>query len=303
MENNQKPEEMKVIDMIVMENDTHFDCMVIHPGSISNVSWLDPKYSALLMELNLFDLVNTNKDNFTEIIATQLNVDKYNVKNMNVRTEIVAEEYNFVYQLMYIDLEKNPEYHIPEMKNEMASLINTNGDIIYSDAILFKNHISTNSDSMTLESISKKDVERFLHHRVNTKIVIWEDSWRETEIVGDLNTFANDFFDDTNIIKLEFPFLMHNINIWFTKFDYGRDVCGKLLNRKIDKCIWFTMKSDEFRGNLTLDEVKKIIGLSEKLDNYMVPSEFTDEKIDTFGRKIIYNKYKVLDYMYNKFIL
>jgi len=36
----------------------------------------------------------------------------------------------------------------------------------------------------------------------------------------------------------------------------------------------------------------------QKLDNYLVPSEFTDEKIDKFGRRIIYNKYKVLDYMY-----
>jgi len=293
--------ENKVIDMIVMENDTPFDCMVIRPGSIEHVPWIDPKYSAKLMELELYELVYTNKDNFTEVIATKLDVDKYNVKNMSVKTEIVAEEYGYVYQLMYIDLEKELSYHTKENKNEMASLINTNGDIIYSNAILFKNHISTHSDSMTLVSVTKNDVERFLHNRVNTKIVTWEDKWIELEVAGDLNTFANEFFDEGGIVKIEFPFLMHNVNIWYTKFDYGKDVCGKLINKKIDKCIWFTMKSDEFRGNLTLDEVMKIIGLSEKLSDYNTPSEFTSEKIDTYGRKIVYNKYKVLDYMYNKF--
>jgi hypothetical protein len=296
MENNNK-----VIDMIIMENDTPFDCMIIRPGSIEHVPWIDPKYSAKLMELNLYELALTNKDNFTEVVATRLEVDKYNVKNMSVKTEIVAEEHGYVYQLMYIDLEKEPSYHTKENKNEMASLINTNGDIIYSNAILFKNHISTTTDSMTLVSITKNDVERFLHNRVSTKIVTWEDSWRELEVAGDITTFANEFFDEGGIVKIEFPFLMHNINIWYTKFDYGRDVCGKLVNRKIDKCIWFTMKSDEFRGNLTLNEVMKIIGLSEKLSDYNTPSEMTTEKIDTYGRKIVYNKYKVLDYMYNKF--
>ena len=95
---------------------------------------------------------------------------------------------------------------------------------------------------------------------------------------------------------------MHNINIWYTT-DYGENnICGKLITEPIEKCIWFTMKSTEFRGNLTLDEVKKIILLSNNLNNYKTPNELTEEKFDKLGRKIINNKYKVLDYMYNKYL-
>jgi hypothetical protein len=294
-------EKNKFIDEIVMENNDNFDCMVILPGSIEKVSWLQSTYSFELMKLDLFEMVPTNKDNFMEVLATKLDVDKYKIQDMNVKTSIVAEEYSYVYQLMYIDMEKNAEYMIKENLNEMASLINTNGDKIYSNAILFKNYLPSLSDSMSLVSITKKDVGDFLHNRVYTRIVSWDDSWDEKVVMGDLNIFAHDFFDDNNIIKIEFPFLMHNINIWYTTFSYGRDVCGKLLNKKIDKCIWFTMKSDEIRGSINYDEVKKIIYLSEKLDNYITPGYMTEEKFDSMGRKIIYNKYKVLDYMYNNY--
>ena len=36
--------------------------------------------------------------------------------------------------------------------------------------------------------------------------------------------------------------------------------------------------------------------------NYQTPSEYTEEKTDGLGRKIVYNKYKVLDDMYNKYV-
>jgi hypothetical protein len=62
------------------------------------------------------------------------------------------------------------------------------------------------------------------------------------------------------------------------------------------------MKSDNYRGNITLDEVKKIISLSKVLSDYKTPSELLDEKNDSLGRKIIYNKYKVLDYISDKYI-
>jgi hypothetical protein len=84
-------------------------------------------------------------------------------------------------------------------------------------------------------------------------------------------------------------------------YEYNRP-CGSLINKNIEKCIIFTMKSEEFRGNITLDEVKKIVYLSDKLSNYQTPSELLEEKNDSLGRKIIYNKYKVLDYLYNKYI-
>jgi hypothetical protein len=58
------------------------------------------------------------------------------------------------------------------------------------------------------------------------------------------------------------------------------------------------MGSEKYRANLTLDEINKIIKLSLKLKEYKTPSEFIEEKNDHLGRKIIYNKYKVLDKIY-----
>ena len=61
------------------------------------------------------------------------------------------------------------------------------------------------------------------------------------------------------------------------------------------------MKTEIYRDNLTLDEVNKIIFLSLKLDNYNTPSEMIEEKIDNLGRKIIYNKFKILDQLYHNY--
>ena len=93
-------------------------------------------------------------------------------------------------------------------------------------------------------------------------------------------------------------FLMHDINIWYVADNYGDKVCGNILDQPLEKCVWFTMKSEELRGNLTLDEVKKIIHLSKKLTDYKTPEIFKEEIKDKYDRRIIYNKYKVLDYMY-----
>ena len=49
---------------------------------------------------------------------------------------------------------------------------------------------------------------------------------------------------------------------------------------------------------ITRTIVNKIIYLSKILSNFMTPSEYTEEKVDNLGRKIIYNKYKVLDLIY-----
>jgi hypothetical protein len=292
------------IDKIQMEKDITFTCLVIKPGKI-NTDWHDMKYAYKLVENDsIFETIETNSENFVKILATKLEVDRYKIPNMSVKTEIVGEEIgpndsSYVYDLLYIDMANSPEYKTEETLNEMASLVNVNEDKIYSNAILFRTKIESHIDSMNLSNTTRDDLARLLHHRVHTKIVTWDDTWIEQTVVGDLTQFASEFFDDGSIVKIEIPFLMHNINIWYTTFSYGSDPCGKLINRKIDKCIWFTMKSEEYRGNITLSEIKKIIFLSEKLSSYITPEEYMEEKIDKMGRKIIYNKYKVLDLVYN----
>lgn len=312
MENIENPQIQKIVqdisylEKITMEKNEAFDCLIIKPGSISHLVWSDPVYTKKLVQLDLFESITVNQDNFFEVIATKLNVNNFtDVKNMSVKNEIVGEEPYYLYELMYVDLEKEHQYHKNENLNELASLINTNGDKVYSNAILFRNHLPSLSDSMTLSTVTKMDLERILYDRVNTKIVLWDETWYEDNIIGNLNDYAKVYFEGEHYEKLEIPFLMHNINIWY-QFDQsggllGQKVCGDIIKKPIERCIWFTMKSDEYRGNLTLEEVSKIIYLSKKLTNYMTPSEYTEEKTDHLGRKIVYNKYKVLDHMFNKF--
>lgn len=290
------------LDKIIMENNNFFDCLVIKSGTIQQIPWIDPNYASKLMELDLFETVKTNADNFIEVITTYLNINKYKIKDLNVKTEIVAEEPYYLYEILYVDLAKATEYHKDEDLNELASLININWDKIYSNAIIFKNYLPSLSDSMTLCTITKDDLKRILHDRVHTCIVICkDDELFEDRVVGDINQYAEVFFNNDKIEKIELPFLLHNINIWYSVSKYGEyNLCGNLIDKPIDKCIWFSMKSEEFRGNLTLDEVKKIISLSKILTDYNTPAELLEEKNDNFGRKIIYNKYKVLDWVYNK---
>jgi len=289
------------LEKVIMENNDTFEVLVIKPGTIKHISWMDPEYSKKLMELKLFDSIKTNPDNFLQVIATNLDVNKYKIKDLHVKTEIIGEEPYYLYEMLYVDLEKETDYHNEYNLNELASLININGEQIYSNAIIFRNYIPSLTDSMTLCNVTKKDIERLLHDRVHTKIVTCdENKWVEDNIVGDLNNFAQIFFDDEKYHQIEISFLMHNINIWYTtSLDGNHSLCGNLIDEYINKCIWFTMKSDDYRGNLTLDEVQKIIYLSTVLKDYVTPDKFLEEKNDTIGRKIIYNKYKVLDYLYD----
>jgi hypothetical protein len=294
------------LEKIIMEKNENFDCLVIKTGSISNLGWSDPNYTKKIIQLDLFDLITVNQDNFFEVLVSKLNIKAYSdIKNLSVKNEIVAEEPYYLYELLYVDLEKETKYHTNENINELASLINTNGDKIYSNAILFRNYLPSLSDSMILTTVTKTDLERILFERVHTKVVLWDDTFMEDFVIGDLNEYAKVFFSGEYFEMLEIPFLMHNINIWYqvdsTGGLVGEKVCGNIIKKPIEKCIWFTMKSDEYRGNLTIDEVNKIIYLSKILSNYQTPSEYTEEKNDTLGRKIIYNKYKVLDHMYFKY--
>jgi len=296
------------LDKIIMENTNSFQCLVIKQGSIESVDWSLPNYSEKLMELDLFESVTANQDNFIEILATKLDVNQFKVTNLGVTTQIVAEEPYYLYELLYVNLEKETQYHLPEKLNQMASLININGEKVYSNAILIRSHLPSLTDSMTMCNLTKNDLACVLHRRVHTQIAIWnnlDNIWTQDTVIGDLNNYAQTFFEcdsPDDYKKIEFPFLMHNVNIWYTEsLDGLSNACGKFINAKFDKCIMFTMKSDDYRGNLTLDEVKKMIFLSNVLDSYLTPSELLEEKNDKLGRKIIYNKYKVLDYVYNQY--
>ena len=284
---------------IVMENTNDFNILIIKPNKINNISWIDKDYTDKIINLDIFNIIDTNNINFVETIHSQLNLSDFDIKNINIKNEIIGDEPYYVYEMLYINTEKT-QYEIDDNINELGSLLTLNDDKIYSNVIILKSYLPSLNDSMVLDNITKTDISKLLHNRVYTKIVTWDwdNLWKEIEIPGDLNTYVDNLFEGDNYKKLNMDFLMHDINIWYVADNYGDKVCGNILDQPLEKCVWFTMKSEELRGNLTLDEVKKIIHLSKKLTDYKTPEIFKEEIKDKYDRRIIYNKYKVLDYMY-----
>jgi hypothetical protein len=232
-----------------------------------------------------------------------LDINKYNSSDVMVQTEIIGEEPYYLYEMSYINFEREQQYIKNENINEIGNILNINGELIFSNIILFKNHIPSLSKSIKLCSMTKEDLKRLIYKRANNTIVLgdtFNEVLMEENIMTDTESFAKKYFEGEEYIKKELAFLKHNINIWYSIGLIENNFCEKLIEEKyIDKFIIFTMNTDTYRGNITLDEVKKIINLSLKLNEFKTPSEFYEDEKDELGRKVIYNKYKVLDKMYN----
>lgn len=302
MEPQKIVQDYSFLEKVNMQEDKSVECLVIKQGLIKNISWKDPNYLNKILDLNYFESVIFTSENFLEMLAKHLGVDNFSVSNMSAKTEFVGEEPYYTYEMTYIDLENDTKYHNDENINEIANLISINGDKIYSNAILFRNYIPSLTDSMDLYNVNKEDLKRLLHKRAYNTIVIgdsFENKLIEDNVIGEMDTFAKKYFEGEEYKKVELAFFMHNINIWYTKGIDESNICGNLINEKcIDKCIFFTMGTEQYRGNLTLDEVNKIIKLSLILKEYKTPTKYTEDINDELGRKIIYNKYKVLDKIY-----
>jgi hypothetical protein len=282
---------------ITMENTNDFDIMVINKGAILTDiinNYNDPNYVRKIIKLGLCKIITVNKDTILQAFADHLETERY-TDNDYINNEVIGEEPYYIYELLYVDLEKNKNHRD---KNDFASLININGDVIYSNAIIMKTHLPSLSESMYCESITLDDLERIIHKRVFHKIVCYRNYEYVEDNTNNLDDYAKTFFEGEYYRKIELAFLSHNINIWYVSELGEKDVCGKLIDGTVEKCIWFTMQTDDYKGNLSLDEVKKIIYLSNKLDNYN-PSKWLDQKCDKFGRMVIKNKYRVLDQAYH----
>jgi len=301
-----------VNEKLTTEQNELFKCAVINVDNssiINSVDWRDPEYSRKVLDLDLVSYIDINTDTFVKVIANGLNVERYNIEGLPIKTETIADYYSptvtntykpsYVYDMSYVDFSNYEDMMNEKNMNHLANLFSVNGDIIYSNAVIFKNRIESQSDSMVMDIITKDDLKTILYNKVHTLIVTWDEEWKEQRVVGDLHNFANDFFDNEKIYKVEFTFLKYNINIWYTMIDGGSmTLLGKLLKRPFEKFIIFTMNTHDCRGSLSLDEVNKIIALSKVLPNFNVPSEYNQETTDNIGRKIVWNKYKLLDRLY-----
>ena len=286
---------------VVLETDISWNSIIIKPNTISQFDWRSPSYLDDILSIDAISIKQADKDTFVKLIDDSLEIQSYNKPGICIKTEVIGEEPDYLYEMMYID---NSVFKTDKI-NELADLLNINGDKVTSPAIIIKNHIPSLTDSMNVCDLCVDDIKRILYKRHNTSIIIWDENevWKEVEFGGDIEGYAQKFFDGENFKKTEIGFLKHNLNIYWLEDDYGscsiKNTCGKLLNKPVEKCIIFSIYANNIRYPLTLYEFNKILKLSEKLDNYNVPTKFNEELKDALGRKIINNRFKVLDSVYN----
>lgn len=289
---------------IKLENKKDFKLLLIKANNIQDMNWSVPNYLDDILNSDYVEEVTFSPTQFAEDLGKTLDVEKYELPD--VKCTLFYEEPNYHYEILYIDL--LPNYKKKEIENQFSLLLQNNGDEkIFGNALIMKTYVPVNDMKyMKISDISRNDIKRILENRINTSVITFDNGdYEERKIVGSIEQYAENFFDEEDkyrIQKIEIAFLKHNINIWFTKFDYGFDnVCGNLLKHLvINKCIIFTLINDNIRGNLSMDEFNKIKFLSENLENYSIPEELRDEEKDNIGRLVIKNKYRILEYMFNK---
>lgn len=304
-------------DEIKMENKNDFKIIVIKPNKLKDLKWDDPNYLDNILSKNIFNIETVNSKNFFEKIAEFLKIKEFENDNKNeiaqVKTLTISEKSECLYELLFLDYNNNDDNNEEnendkenenDEDNELATLLDVNGNRILGNAILLKTYLPLESNNMHFKNMKKEEIKDILFYRVNTKIVIYKDeTWKELTWNNDMQNFSDIFFGDDKykVKKIEIPFLLHNINIWYVVCEYAEEnVCGKIINKRIDSCIWYTMRTSNYRGNLTLDEVQKIIKLSDKLEKFEVDVELNKEENDELGRKILKTKYRILDKVYKQ---
>ena len=271
-----------------------FYILLIEPGKISHLDWNNPDYVQALISMPFVTTHEVNPQDFFEKLHQLLKIDD---KNNHIMNEYIAEEPDYIYEMMYINT-LNIESDLPF--NEMASLLHLEKEIVRGNAVLVKSYIPSLSNEISFNDMKNSDLFNIIRARGFTKIVVYDEKLREEEIYGDIEVYAKKFFEDETYKKEELGFLKHNINIYYTKSEYGEEnLFGKLLDGKIDKFMIFTMLTDTIRGSITLNEVNKIIKLSSVLEApYKADDKLVADEKDIHGRNIIKNKYRILDNTY-----
>ncbi len=287
-----------------MTNKEHFTLLVIEPNEIKNRDWSHPDYLANLVNDSFCKYIKVHPDDYIQFIGKYLEVEKY--KEPYIKVQVIFEEKNYITELMYVDVKEEDICNNNYKLNEFANLLNNNQDKIYGSVIINRTYLSTTNNDMHIDDITPGKLQYSLHKRANTTALLYNsdnEELKEEDIFGPMDAYAENYFGDKkyNIKKTEVLFLKHVINIWYTEDTFGiPDVIGKLLpsDVKVDKMIIFSMLNEDYRDSLYLSEFNKMIYLSKKLENYLVPEQYLKDEKDTLGRDIIKNKYKILDLIY-----
>ena len=289
---------------VKMTNTDHFTLLVIEPNEIKDRDWSDPNYLSNLVNDKFCQYIKVHPDDYIPFIGKYLEVEKY--IEPYIKVEIIFEEKNYITEMMYIEVKEDNVSNNKYKLNEFANLLNIGHDKIYGNVIINRTYLSTTNNDMHLDDITPDKLYKSLYKRANTTAILYNsdnEELKEEDLFGPMDIYADNFFGEKkyNIKKKEVIFLKHVINIWYTEDTYGvSNIVGNLISKdiKIDKMIVFSMWNEDYRDSLYLNEFNKIILLSTKINDFVTPAHLLKEEIDTLGRTIIKNKYKILDLIY-----
>ena len=274
--------------------------LIINPGSIEDLDYNDPGYiNGIFNKINI-EAIKCNPADFLIKMGECLENDKYGDDYSQIKKVVIHDEPNYLYEIFFLDISDINKLK-PEMFNGLGTLLNIEENHIFGNCVLLKTYVPVDDfEKLDLVEVSKKDIQNILNSRVNTTVIIYEDGeFREEKLAGDINFHAKKIFNEEYYHEKEIPFLLHNLNIFYTLDSYGNEFMENLVKGKIELALFFTMNTEKIRGNLTLDELNKIIDLSKKLNNFDVDSELIKDEKDKFNRTMIKNKYRILEYVYN----
>ena len=290
-------------DDIKFENTGDFNIMIISPNNIESLDFNHPGYVTKLINQDFISIKSTNPKEFVKELSESLKIDDFDGEDRNIVTQVFYDKPEFIYEMMFLDV-RTKELKTSQNENQFASMLNIEGEKIYGYVIILSTNIPNNKDkSMFFSDMTKNELYEILDSRANTKVVIYQDGeFREEVVRGDMDVFCKHLFEEDYFKKIEMNFLQHNLNIWYLNDEYGTELSEKLVPGKVECAVFFTMICKEYRGNITLDEVKKMVELSKVLEDFGLKKEWVEEEKDDLNRKIIKNKYKVLEYAYKKYI-
>ena len=288
---------------------TTFNAILVKPFNTDSYDWANADYMETLFKNENCSIVpiSYEKNQMLLEIAKYLEIDKYN--NPYITPHIIGYDKDNTFEIIYSTFTPADE-DIENIKhNNLGTIIDLQGKEVFGNFLLLKLKTPYTDYTSKYEDITRNDIVNHLNKRVHTNVIIYEDDeFREEPIPGDTETFAQVVFEEdySRLKRIEIPFLKHNINIWYIVDEYGvAGVFGKLIdeNHKVFKGVIFTKVTNELRGNLSLEEINKIIYLSKHLEDYVLSDDdelVKDEKNEK-NINIIKNKYRILETVYNKY--
>ena len=157
------------------ENKEEFEILVISPNNIESYDYNNPGYVTKLVNENFNKIIKVNPENFMEKIAVNFNIDSFDAEDRNIVTQVFYDKPEYFYEILFLDV-RTKENKVPKNENQFASMINTQGEKIYGNAIIMKTFIPNDNDkSMVFSNMTQTDLFDIIDSRANTKVIVYED--------------------------------------------------------------------------------------------------------------------------------